>query len=194
VWTRAPPSVRLAWRGPARRYARALLEVALAQAEAERIRRELGEAAALLQEHGPLLEALTHPAVGAEGRKRLVQAVWVRLGAAELLMRLLALLAEKNRLALLPAIADSFAALWNAHRGVVSAEAVSATPLDRAQQAALEGAIAQVTGSTAELKTCIEPALLGGVLVRVSGRTYDGSVRRRLQTLRQRLAGVEEHG
>src|SRR4029079_11938681 len=110
----------------ARRYARALLEVAFAAAEGNpgALRAELQEAAALLQGQADLDEALTSPAVPAEAREKIVDAVWK--DGSVLLRRLLHLLAQRNRLALLPDVARAFGELWNAARGTVPAEAVSA--------------------------------------------------------------------
>src|SRR5262249_57278741 len=120
----------VARRRGARRYAEALLEVATStKASPEAIRRELREAVALLRDHKELAVALSHPALGAEGRKKLVAGVWGKAKASPLFLRLLDLLASRNRLSLLPAIAEIFSARWNACRGVASAEAVAAVEL-----------------------------------------------------------------
>lgn len=169
----------------ARRYARALLDVALAQGTAAQVREQLRDAVALLEGHADLEAILSHPAVGPERKKKVVEAVWG--GKGELLVRLLRLLVDRGRVALLPAIEEAFVALWNAKRGVVSAEAVSAVSLDEAQKAALAQAIRQLTGMEAEIRTEVDPSLLGGLRVRMGGRVYDGSVRAQLKALRARL-------
>ena len=185
-----PPGARMKPRaqGAARRYARALLDVALQKGEAEALRRELRETADLLAAHKDLRSALEHPALSAEAKKKLVDAVWGRRGSA-LLARLMGLLAERGRTALLPAIEETYGALWNAHRGVVAAEAVSAVPLDEGQARAVAAALRRATGKEVELQSRADQALLGGLLVKMAGRTYDGTVRGRLRALRQRLVG-----
>src|SRR6185503_16272356 len=96
--------------------------------------------------------------------------------------------AERRRLELLlPAIVRAYGALWNARRGVASAEAVSARPLEDAERRALVAALEKATGLGIELDTREDPSLLGGLLVHVAGRSYDGSVRARLPALRARL-------
>jgi F-type H+-transporting ATPase subunit delta len=174
--------------GAVRRYARALLDVALQQGDPEALRSELREAAALVDAQKELRSALEHPALKAEAKRKLVEAVWGRAGS-KLLSRLLGLLAERGRIGLLPAIGESFSALWNAHRGVVAAEAVSAVPLDEAQTRALAETLRRATGKEVELRARTDQALVGGLLVRMEGRTYDGTVRGRLRALRQRLVG-----
>jgi F-type H+-transporting ATPase subunit delta len=175
----------------ARRYARALLDVALEKGVAEPLRAELSEMAALIAAHPDLAALLANPAVSAERKKKLVSAVAARARATDLLARLLALMGERDRLDLLPMVAAAYAKMWNAHRGVVAAEAVSATPLDDTQTRDVARALGKVTGREVDLSTRVDPRLLGGMLVKMEGRTYDGSVRARLNALRRTLAGTE---
>jgi F-type H+-transporting ATPase subunit delta len=177
-------------RTAARRYAEALLDVATStKASPEALRRELREAVALLRDHKELAVALSHPALGSEGRKKLVAGVWGKAKASPLFLRLLDLLASRNRLSLLPAIAEIFSARWNAGRGVASAEAVAAVELDAGRQKVLAEALKKATGNEVELETRVDPAVLGGLRVTVGGHTFDGTVRAQLQSLRRRLAG-----
>jgi F-type H+-transporting ATPase subunit delta len=177
--------VKPALAGAARRYARALLDVALEKGDPARLREELGTVAGLLREHKAL--ALGHPALGAERRRALVRAILQGSGASELLGRLMDLLAERGRFGLLPAIAVAYEEAWNAQRGVVAAEAVTAQPLDAEARDRLAAALRAVSGRDVELTTRVDPATLGGVLVQMGGRTYDGTVRRQLARLRERL-------
>jgi F-type H+-transporting ATPase subunit delta len=185
--------VRAASRPLARRYARALLDVALSGAKThgtspESLRRELQEAVALLAESRELSAVLSHPGVGAEGRKKVAAAVWGKAKASPLLRRLLELLVEHRRIGLLPQIEDAFGELWNARRGVVSAEAVGAVPLGEAETRALGRALEKASGHEVELRSRVDPDVLGGILVRMGGRTYDGTVRSQLKALRESLA------
>jgi len=108
----------------------------------------------------------------------------------DLLARLLALMGERDRLDQLPMVAAAYAKMWNAHRGVVAAEAVSALPLDETQTRAVAKALGTATGREVDLSSRVDPRLLGGMLVHMEGRTYDGSVRARLSALRRTLAGT----
>ena len=89
-------------------------------------------------------------------------------------------------MALLPDVVETYAQLANAARGIVSAEAVSAVPLAAEETRALAAAL----GGAVELVTRVDPELVGGVLVRTGGKTYDGTVRTRLDALRRRLAAT----
>lgn len=172
----------------ARRYARALLDVALEKdAEAE-VRRGLREAVSLVDAHADLLAVLAHPAVAVEKKKAVAKAV-LEGRAPALVLRLLELLVERDRVALLPALERAYVALSNEHRKVVAAEAVSATPLEETDGAALGKAISALTGMGVDLESKVDPAVLGGLRVRIGGRVYDGTVRARLAALRERLVG-----
>jgi F-type H+-transporting ATPase subunit delta len=173
--------------GVGRRYARALLDVAGPSAAAG-VRDELEAWASLLRDHPDLQIALRHPGVPAERKKALLQRVGQATQLSDLMQRLLALLLERDRLAILPDIAAAYVALWNAQRGVVSAELVSATPLAPDQQAAVRTAAARASGKReVELRTQVDESLLGGALLKMEGRTYDGSVRGRLRALGEKL-------
>jgi F-type H+-transporting ATPase subunit delta len=180
-------NVRL--RGTARRYARALLEVALEQDQAGALRDELRQAVGLLQEHPDLSAILLHPALAVERKQAIAREVFGRLGAGPLLARLLDLLITRGRMELLAEIEQAFTAAWNAQRGVVMAEAVTADALTQAQEERLAAALATASGQEVELATAVDPLVLGGVRVTMGGRIYDGTVRGRLQSLRRHLEG-----
>jgi len=146
---------------------------------------------AVIAAHQDLAALLAHPAVPAERKRKLVSAVAARAKASDLLTRLLTMMGERDRLDLLPMVAAAYAKLWNAHRGVVAAEAVSAMPLDETQTRAVTRALGAATGRAVDLSSRVDPRLLGGMLVKMEGRTYDGSVRARLRALRRTLAGTE---
>lgn len=181
-------------RAVARRYARALLEVARdkklrGKATPEELRGELEETVQLLQAYRELTAVLTHPAVSTDKKKKIAAALWGKGRASELFLRLLDLLVSRDRMALLPAIAEAFGELWNAERGVITADAVSAVALEGRQLGALKETLGRVTGLTVELRGHVDPSLIGGLLVRMGGKTYDGTVRTQLKALRQRLVG-----
>jgi F-type H+-transporting ATPase subunit delta len=96
-------------------------------------------------------------------------------------------LSARDRLALLSDVSEAYADLANAAHGVVAAEVASAVPLGAKHKKALETAL-KGGGVSVELATRVEPALVGGLVVRAFGRTYDGSVREQLAALRRRLA------
>jgi F-type H+-transporting ATPase subunit delta len=177
-------------RALARRYARALYEVAVAQGadQAQRLGGELADLSALIQGSPKLSATLSDPALPAEARGRVLRAVVEKTGGSPLLGRLVALLASRERIGILGALVEAYGQELGAAQGVVAATAVSAVPLDDSQRDALTRALGASAGKRVELTSQVDPAVLGGLLVRMGGQNYDGTVRGQLLALRRRLA------
>jgi len=97
------------------------------------------------------------------------------------------LLARRERLDLLPVVAAEFTTLLNRRRGIVPALVTSAAPLTPAEDAAMRAKVTQLAGAEVDLSTRVDPALIGGVTVRIGDRLHDASVRGRLERLREDL-------
>ena len=176
-------------RAVARRYAHALLEAGAEPTPptAERLAQELHDSVYLLRDHPQLARLLSDPVIPTEAKKRTVETVWRAAGTSTLMLRFLLLLADHGRMGVLVEIEEAFRSAWNEQRGVVEAEVVSALPLSDAQTQALEKALQKVSGRAVDLRPRLDPKVLGGVLVRMTGKSYDGTVRGRLRALKNRL-------
>jgi F-type H+-transporting ATPase subunit delta len=175
-------------RTAATRYARALLEVAIKeQQDPEAIERQLAEFVDLLKAHATLEKVLLNPAVPAPRKRAAVAALIADAKLSFALGKLLVLLAERDRLVLLPDMLAAYRDRLLDYRNVVRAEVVTATPLagDRAQ--AVERSLAQLTGRKVTMETRVDPALIGGVVARVGSIVYDGSIATQLQKMKQKL-------
>jgi F-type H+-transporting ATPase subunit delta len=187
--------VKPAARPVARRYSRALLDLTKRASRdkgetvptSDALAAELQASVELLEKSPELARAVADPLVPAGRKKALVEAVWTKAQASPLVMRLVGLLVDQDRMDLLPAIEEAFRHAWNAERGVVEAEASSAVELDAAQKTGLVEALAAVSGKEVDLEWHLDPKLIGGMLVKMAGKSYDGSVRGRLKALRRRL-------
>jgi F-type H+-transporting ATPase subunit delta len=182
--------VREVSRGQARQYARALLEFAEERGadEALRIRDELRAFASLHGTHPSLRAALDARGVSLADRGRALAAIAEEAGASPLVSGVLAVMASRDDLGHLPALAAVYGEMVNAARGIVPVEATGAVPLTEGQETTLVDVLRSVTGSEVELTTGVDPEALGGLRVKMNGRTYDGTVRGQLQALRRRLA------
>jgi F-type H+-transporting ATPase subunit delta len=172
----------------ARRLAQALLDAAVAHPAGPAAARDT--LAAIDQLFAQCPEARTfldHPLVPSEAKAKVIAAITGSTAGSDPVAQLLRILATRQALGLLGRIETRFIALWNARRGVVAAETISATPLAAATVQDLRSALERASRRSVELTTTVDPALMGGVIVRVAGRTLDGSVRGRLKALRGRL-------
>jgi len=175
-------------RTAATRYARALLDVAVKErADLEQIERELAGFADLLKEHPTLEKVLLNPAVPVPRKRATVAVLTARLGTAPILAKLLALLAERDRLVLLPDLVAGYRERLLDHQHVVRAQVTTATALSSDRAQAIEQRLAQVTGRTVTLQTSVDPSIIGGVVTRIGSTVYDGSVTRQLEKMKQRL-------
>jgi F-type H+-transporting ATPase subunit delta len=168
-----------------RRYADAAFEIALRDNTVESWRRELDQAALTLEERG--LEAvLANPAIALDQRLDAAGQVFGRLSRP--VTNLILLLVRRGRIEQLPRVAAEFRRLDDRRNGLTHATATSAAPLGADEIRAITARLEAMTGDRIALETAVDPDLLGGVVVRVGDRLIDGSVRGRLERLRNQLA------
>jgi F-type H+-transporting ATPase subunit delta len=172
----------------ARRLAQALLDAALeGPGGPEAVRQRLTEICQIFAQCVDARIYLEHPLVSSDAKETIIVAIAPDGPGSAPVRQLLRMLAARQALRLLPAIATRLLDLWNARRGVLAAEATSAEPLTPEVAEQLRRALERGSQRSVELTTTVTPELMGGVIVRVAGRVLDGSVRGRLQALRQRL-------
>ena len=169
----------------ARRYAEAAFELAGRDRSHERWRDDLRLAADVLGERDAA-RIVTSRSVRFVDREALITRA---LGSRVLpgVLNLIRLLARREKLDLLPAVAADFHALLNRQRGIVPALVTSAAPLTPDEDAAVRAKVVRLAGSEVDLTTQVDPALIGGLTVRIGDRLIDASVRGRLERLREGL-------
>ncbi len=175
-------------RTAATRYARALFDVALREADVQVIERELAAFVRLFATNPTLGKVLWNPAVPVHRKRCIVAALAERMDLPPVLFKLVGLLAERDRLALLPDLLEAYHARLMDHLGIVRAEVTSAVPLPSDRAAAIQRELARVTGRTVEATMRVDPAIVGGVVARIGSVVYDGSVRTQLARMREALA------
>lgn len=170
----------------ARRYARALFELAEEQGTVDAVHVALVAIAELLEDRR-VARVLTGP-VARERKQELLRTIATNAGAPPALRDFLQLLAERHRLRRLSAIRAVFDELVDRRCGRTRAVVRSAAPLPPDALAELTRVFGALTGKQVIAEVGIEPELLAGVIVEVAGRVYDGSLRTQLGKLRQQMA------
>ena len=175
-------------RASAARYAKALLDVAIAESNPDQVERDLSWFVSTTSEHPELQRVLVNPVVPAARKRAVMEQLAATAGVAAPVAKLMRLLAERDRLALLPDLLDVYRERLREHRRVVNAEVTTATPLAPERAEALRQRLADMTGRTVTMTTTVDPSLIGGVVTRIGSTVYDGSVARQLQAIRQSLS------
>jgi F-type H+-transporting ATPase subunit delta len=176
-------------RAAARRYGVGLFDVSLKEADLEKVERDFASFVALLGEQRELEQVLLNPAVPVARKRSLVATLASQMGLEPVVRKLLELLAEGDRLALAGEVLEQYRGRLLDHRKVVRAEVTTAVPLDDDRLGALRQGLGTLTGRQVVVTTRVEPEILGGVVARIGSIVYDGSLRRQLERIREKLAG-----
>ena len=169
-------------------YANALADIALAQGAAESAAKQLGGFGAAYTQSAELRTFLASPAVSVEAKHAVLEKICGRLGTSKIIRNFLFVIADHRRTQLIPEIVATFQQVLRQRQGVAEAEVASAVELSASQKKELAATLARLTGKKIEPKYSLDPALLGGAVVRIGDTIYDGSLRSRLNEMRARLA------
>ena len=172
----------------ANRYAKALLDVAIKEADPAKVEQDLAAFAELFAKHEELRRSLANPVVPVQAKRAVIDELTARLQPSPPSAKLMRLLADRDRLELLPDLLNAYRERLLDHQNVVRADVVSAIPLPPERAAALQQKIAAATGRTVNLTARVDPSILGGVVARVGTVVYDGSLATQLARMRERLS------
>ena len=167
-------------------YAGALLELADERGLAEQVLEELEGLAALVRRDTELRDFFSSPLISESDRRQVLESSF-RGKLDDLLVDALQVMNRKGRLGVLEAIAVAYQQALKEQRGEIDVAVTSAVPLSPKITARIQDAVARLTGKKPELQLSVDPALLGGLVLRVADRKIDGSVRTRIAGLAERL-------
>jgi F-type H+-transporting ATPase subunit delta len=170
-------------------YARAFADVVLsAHLDADRAVGGLREIAGLLAESADLRRVWENPAVPAEQKRRLLDAIVQREGIERHARNLVAVLIDHRRVQFLGRIVEQLKKELDARMGFAEAHITSARELGDAEKRALESQIERATGKKVRAQFGLDASLLGGAVVRVGSTIYDGSVKGQLEKIREAIS------
>ncbi len=171
------------------RYATALFDLAIDGKALETVSASLATLKDALAQSDDLRTLATSPMVNRKAAAAGIAGVAGTLGLDQLTTSFLGVLAHNRRLASLPHIIRDFQALAAARRGEITARVTAAHPLTATQQKALSAKLKAGMGRDVALDITVDPAILGGLVVRVGSRMIDSSLKTRLDSLGQALKG-----
>ncbi len=171
----------------ARRYARALFQIGVDKTTYEAYGGELAALAAVYAESTELRQTLENPVFRLAQRRAILEKLLPQVAPSREVGNFVLLLLERGRISFLPAIARAYGEMTDVQKGRVRATLTSAQALNPEIIAGIERALARRTGKTVLMTTAVDPSLIGGLVARVGDLVLDGSLRARLETLRQKV-------
>ncbi len=169
------------------RYAKALFGLAEDDHRHREVRDELGKLTALFDGSRELREALLTPLHPASGRKAALREIANRISVSPLVKNFISYLIDQRRLIDFEAITLAYGELADEAEGLLTAEVVSASPLDDRRKDRLRRALSERTGREVRLEIEVDPSLIGGAIAKVGDLVFDGSLRTQLGQLRANL-------
>jgi len=175
--------------GMAGRYASALFELAREAKTVDGIKADLDRFAGLLAESADLRRLVRSPVFAAEDQLRALTVILEHAGLGPLAVNFLKLVTANRRLYAIGDMIKAFAVLYARHKGEVMAAVTVAEPLGDRQRRALAGALKSVTAENVALTVTVDPAIIGGLIVKLGSRMVDTSLRTKLNSIRQAMKG-----
>lgn len=166
------------------RYAQALFDLANEQKQVAAVEADLKSLKAAIADSRDLKTLLYSPSFGAQDKAKGLAAIADKAKFSATTRKFLGLLAANGRAAALSAAITAYEALSAAARGAVSAQVTTALPLSSAQAKGVQAALRQALGKDPEITTRVDPAILGGIKVKVGSRLFDASLKSKLDSLK----------
>ncbi len=176
--------------GVAGRYASALFELATEKKSVDAVAKDLGRIAALISGSDDLARLVKSPAFSAEEQTRALGAVLAKAKIGGLAANFAKLAASNRRLFALPGMISGYHALVAASRGVVSAEVTVASPASATMKKEIEAALKGVAGKNAAVTIKVDPAIIGGLIVKIGSKMVDNSLKTKLNAMRLAMKEV----
>lgn len=171
----------------ARRYAKALIEIAEESGQADGFAQELSELATCWATSADFRGVFENPAVASDTRRQVLDAIITKAGTSKTVGNTVRLLADRSRLRLLPDLAEAYSQLAQAKAGRVQAKVTTAAAMPAEYYDSLRQALESVTGKAVVLEKDQDPSLIAGIVTRVGDMVFDGSLQNRLQEMKEDL-------
>ncbi len=170
----------------ARRYAKGLFDVACEMNIVDQVAGDLDRLADLLEKEPDIREVLEYARVPSKVKKEII-ANLLQDSTSSVVLGFFELLVDKHREKNFGAICEAYRDLVRKYNNIVVAKVESAYPLETRFAEQLQSALEKNTGKTVELNVSVQPKLLGGLVVQIGDRIYDGSVTKHLEMMRARI-------
>jgi F-type H+-transporting ATPase subunit delta len=173
----------------ARRYAAALADVVTQTGDAESVQNELNMWETMMTSNPDLREVFSNPAVQHKSKENLLENLIEKSKPSKTAANFLRVLLKNNRLTEIRQINERFTSVLEERGGGVTASVVSARPLSDAEKSELQANLEKLTGKRIRANFETDENIIGGVVTRIGSTVYDGSVKTKLEELKQQMIG-----
>lgn len=171
----------------ARRYSAALADVVLETGEAETVKSELAGWTDLFRDSTDLQTVFSNPAIAHANKEKVLESLIAKVKPSKATANFLRVLLRNGRLTELSDINDRFAAVLEERSGVIAASITSARELPEGERTEFRSKLERLTGKRLDIKFDIDKEIIGGVVTRIGSTVYDGSVKTKLENLKEQL-------
>ncbi|MFZ0851720.1 MAG: F0F1 ATP synthase subunit delta [Hyphomicrobiaceae bacterium] len=172
------------------RYAAALFELAKEQKQLDQVERDVAAFLAMLEVSADLVRLVRSPVISAQAQARALEAILAKAGISGFTGNFLKLIVRNRRLFAVADMLKAFQSLLARERGEVSADVASAHPLSPEQMQVLSDSLKTSIGKNVQIRTRVDPNLLGGLIVKVGSKMIDSSLRTKLNNLKVAMKGI----
>src|SRR5262245_33010896 len=169
------------------RYATALFELALDNKAVDAVKKDLDRFDALVAESADLNRLVRSPVFGADEQLKALSAVLDKAGISGLAAQFLKVIASNRRLFAVRDMVRGFKGLVARHQGEVTAQVTVAEPLSDARLGEVKDALKAVTGKDVQVDVTVDPAIIGGLVVKLGSRMVDSSLRTKLNAIKNAM-------
>lgn len=170
----------------AARYAKSLMELAIEKGLLEQVNFDMRTLQSVCKNSPDLVNVLKSPIIMSDKKIAVLTGVFGNT-FNKLSMMFLEQVTKKRREMFLPLIAEQFAKQYNTHNGISFATVTSASLLTEGMQASVKEFIEKETNARVELKTIVNPDIIGGLVIRIEDNLYDSSIAKKLNILKKEL-------
>jgi F-type H+-transporting ATPase subunit delta len=171
----------------ARRYAAALADVVMTSGDVQTVKNELAMFSQLFLANADLQTVFGNPAIPHTNKENVLDKLLDKSKPSKTTANFLRILLRNGRLTDLGEVNTKFASVLEERRNIVSAEVTSARELPVDEKQEFEKTLERLTGKEININFAVDPELIGGVVTRIGSTVYDGSVRTKLENLREQL-------
>ena len=171
----------------ARRYSTALADVVFQTGQSDAIKTELAMCAQLFGGNAELQNVFSNPTVAHSSKEKLLESLIAKANPTKTTANFLRVLLQNSRITDLGEINERFAAVLDERGGLISAEITSARELPEAERADFEKNLERLTGKKVNVNYAVNKEIIGGVVTRIGSTVYDGSVKMKLENLKEQL-------